>query len=73
VPLSEDVERYEVDLLLDGNVRRSLASAEPSVLYSADQEAADFGRPQSTLSIRIAQISSVAGRGFERVATIPVL
>ncbi len=73
VPLGEDVERYEVDLLLNGNVRRSLTSAEPSILYTADQEAVDFGGPQSTLSIRIVQISSVAGRGFERVATIPVL
>jgi hypothetical protein len=73
VPLGEDVERYEIDLLRNGILRRSLASAEPSVLYSTGQEIADFGGPQTALQIRIAQMSSVAGRGFERIVTLPVL
>ncbi len=73
VPLGEDAERYDIDILRNGDVVRSLASAGPSVLYPASQEDADFGVPRTELSVRIAQVSSVIGRGFERISTIPVL
>ncbi len=73
VPLGEDGERYAVDILRNGAVRRTLTSAEPSVLYSAADELADFGSRQATLSVRVAQISAVAGRGFERAATVSML
>ena len=54
-------------------LRRRLAAAEPSLLYPGGQELADFGAPQTALSVRIAQISAVVGRGAERFATVPVL
>ncbi|MGO4572798.1 baseplate multidomain protein megatron [Microvirga sp. 2TAF3] len=73
VPLSEDFERYEIDILGGSTVLRTLASAEPSILYSAAQETSDFGAPQTSLSLRVAQVSAVAGRGFERIVTIPIL
>ncbi len=73
VPLSEDVERYEIDILNAGHVVRTLTSPQPSVLYPTAQETADFGAPQTTLSLRIAQLSAVAGRGFDRSVTLPVL
>ncbi|HZB63579.1 MAG TPA: glycoside hydrolase/phage tail family protein, partial [Microvirga sp.] len=72
-PLAEDAERYEVDVLSNGAVVRSLEASDPSVLYAAAQEAADFGAPQTVLGLRIAQMSAVVGRGFERSVTIPVL
>jgi len=72
VPLAEDSERYEVDILKAGNVVHTLTSLQASALYSAAQEIADFGTPQATLSLRIAQISAVAGRGFEATLTLPV-
>jgi hypothetical protein len=72
VPLAEDAERYEIDILRDGVVVRTLASTQPSILYGNAEELADFGGPQSALSLRIAQMSAVAGRGFERHATVAV-
>ena len=73
VPLAEDSERYEIDILNGGSVVRTLASAQTSVLYATEQEIADFGAPQAALSVRIAQASAVAGRGFEASVTGPVL
>jgi hypothetical protein len=73
VPLGEEAERYEVEILGNGAVLRSLAVLDPSVLYAAAQETADFGAPQTVLDLRIAQVSAVAGRGFERIVTVPVL
>ena len=72
VPLGEDAERYEIDILRSGVVVRTLTSAQPFVLYGSAEELADFGEPQSSLSLRIAQMSAVAGRGFERHATVAV-
>ena len=73
VPLGEDAESYEIDILKDGGVvRRRSRAREPSLLYAAAQELADFGAPQSALSFRVVQISAVAGRGFERRVTFPV-
>jgi hypothetical protein len=46
VPLSEDAERYEIDILRSGVVVRTLTSAQPSILYRNAEELADFGEPQ---------------------------
>lgn len=73
VPLGEDGERYAVDILRDGIVLRTLVCIEPSILYPAAQELADFGAPQAVLALRVAQVSAVVGRGFERAVTVPVL
>jgi hypothetical protein len=72
VPLAEDTERYEIDLIKDGAVVRTIPSTQPSVLYAATQESEDFGEPQAALNLRVAQMSATAGRGFERRVTIPV-
>jgi len=72
VPLGEEFERYEVDILSGSTVLRTLVSTEPSVLYGTDQEIADFGAPQSALSLRVSQVGAVAGRGFARAVTVEV-
>ena len=51
----------------------ALAGPSPPVLYSAADEAADFGAPQPVLALRVAQVSHVAGRGFERSVIVAVL
>jgi len=72
-PLGEETERYEIDVLrLDGVALRTLGAVQPSVLYPAASETADFGAPQTFLRIRAFQISVAAGRGFAGEATIPV-
>ncbi|MBF9232070.1 baseplate multidomain protein megatron [Microvirga alba] len=73
VPLGEEIERYEIDILKDGAVRRSLASTQSSLLYTTAEEIADFGGSQTTLILRIAQMSAVVGRGFEHTVTVTVL
>jgi hypothetical protein len=72
VPLGEDGERYELDILAGSAVLRTLKSNTPEVLYPAAQELADFGALQVALSIRVAQLGTAIGRGFPRAATIPI-
>ena len=72
VSLGEESERYEVDILDGAAVLRTIATTMPEALYPAAQELADFGAPQTTLSVRIAQLGATIGRGFERVVTIPI-
>jgi hypothetical protein len=70
VPLGEERERYRVDILNGSDVVRTLTASEPAALYPAADEIADFGSPQTSLSIRIAQVSTTAGRGIAAVATL---
>jgi hypothetical protein len=72
VPLGEDGERYEVDILAGAAVLRTLATAVPEALYPAAQELADFGAAQSSLSLRVVQLGAAVGRGFERAVTVAV-
>jgi len=70
VPLSEDTERYEVDVLDGAAVVRTLASATPSVTYTAVQQSADFGAPRAKVDVRVYQLSASYGRGTARAATV---
>ena len=73
MPLGEDLERYEVDVLDGSAAVRTLACSQPNVLYSAANEAADFGGAQASLDLRLSQMSSSVGRGFVCAVTVPVL
>ena len=70
VPLAEDAERYEVDILDGSDVVRTLASATPAVTYSAAAQSADFGAPQPSYDIRVYQLSAAYGRGTPRPAVV---
>jgi hypothetical protein len=70
VPLAEDVERYEIDILDGATVKRTILSDTPSALYTAAEQTADFGSPQSSVSLRVFQMSAVLGRGTPRAATL---
>ncbi len=70
VPLGEDSERYEIDVLSGVTVLRTLVGAQPFVLYSNADELSDFGAQQTALSVRVAQISAVVGRGVIAAATL---
>jgi hypothetical protein len=73
VPLGEESERYELDILKNDAVQRTLAATVPRALYSADLELADFGTAQSTLRVRVAQLGAAIGRGFAAEATVAIL
>lgn len=67
VPLAEDVERYEVEILSGVAVKRTLSAASPSVVYTAAQQIADFGAaPALPLKAAVYQISTSFGRGTGR-------
>jgi hypothetical protein len=70
VPLAEDVERYEVDILDGASVKRTIVSATPSCAYSAAQQTADFGSTQSAVSVAVYQMSAAFGRGTAKIAIV---
>lgn len=71
VPLNEASEAYEVDIMDGMDVVRTLAGlAEPAVIYSAADQADDFGSPQSSVSINVYQLSNVIGRGYAAAAVV---
>ena len=72
VPLGEDSERYEVDILSGGDVVRTLTATSPSALYASADELADFGAAQTSLTVRVAQLSATVGRGFAAQSTFNV-
>ena len=66
VPLAEDMESYDVQILDGAAVKRTLTSGMTSVPYTAAHQTADWGAllgPGSTLAIRIYQLSNRLGRG----------
>jgi hypothetical protein len=73
IPLGESVEAYVVEILSGGVVKRQLACSTTSLVYTTAQEAADFGAPQTSLRLRIAQSSASVGRGFALRADVPIL
>lgn len=71
VPLGEESEGYEVDIMNGSAVMRTLASGSPSVTYTASQQAADFGAAQPSYTVRVYQLSPSYGRGQVREVTVP--
>ena len=70
IPLGEDVEAYDLEILRNGTVLRALSSTSPAISYLSEQELADFGAPQGAFDIRIFQRSAVVGRGFPLFAHV---
>ncbi len=70
VPLAEDSERYEIDVMAGAVVKRTLSSSSPDVIYTGAQQIADFGAVQGAVAVRVCQISATYGRGAVRAATV---
>ncbi len=72
MPLGEAAERYEVDIRNSaGTVTlRTLTTNSAIATYTAVEQTADFGAPQSTIRIRVQQISDTVGRGIAREAIL---
>ena len=66
VPLREDAERYEVDILDGANVVRTLTATTPSFIYTTAQQTTDFGSPQANYAVRVYQLDASYGRGQAR-------
>jgi hypothetical protein len=74
IPLSEETEAYEIDVLdTSGSpevVVRTLTSGTESVVYTEAQQTTDFGSAQPSVTIVVYQMSAVVGRGYPTEATV---
>lgn len=69
-PLSEAFEGYEIEVMSGNLVVRSLTSSTPVVSYTSSQQVIDFGSVQSTISVRVYQLSGTVGRGYPLSVTL---
>jgi len=73
VPLGEELEAYEVEILDGVTVKRVLSANTTSAVYTVAQQTADWGAPLGpgdTLDIRIFQLSALVGRGTPKTVTL---
>ncbi|MEP2706248.1 MAG: hypothetical protein ABJQ71_22800 [Roseibium sp.] len=64
VPLNEDSERYDLEVLNGSTVIRTTAGlTSPAYTYSAADQITGFGSVQASLSVRVYQVSGTVGRG----------
>lgn len=70
VPLGEETERYELDVLNGTTVLRTLVSTTPAVTYPADLQQVDFGAVPAAVAVAVYQISAASGRGTGRRAVV---
>jgi len=70
VPLGEETEAYEVDILNGASVVRTITAAAQTAPYSAANQTTDFGSPQAAVVVNIYQMSELVGRGFPGTATV---
>jgi hypothetical protein len=75
VALGETSEAYELDVYASSAfavVKRTIAASTPGCVYTAAQQADDFGAAQTTIYARVYQLSSVVGRGYPATGTFTV-
>src|SRR5262249_11670088 len=70
VPLGEAEARYEIDIPDGPTVKRTLTAPAPTAAYTAADQTADFGAPQSSISLRLYQLSATRGRGTPREVVV---
>lgn len=69
IPMSEDIEDYEIDIMRDDDVIRTISTLEKSATYTQNQQITDFGSAQTSITIRVYQISVAVGRSYPKEAT----
>jgi hypothetical protein len=73
VPLAEELEGYEIEILDGATVKRVLSTGTTSVTYTAAQQSTDWGAllgSGETLTVRIFQLSVLVGRGAPKTVTL---
>ena len=70
IPLDELAEAYRLDILSGEMVLRSVDTTASAFTYSAASELADFGAPQTAISIRVRQLGRAVPLGLPARATI---
>ena len=70
VPVSEDTENYEVDILNGANVVRTIAIISQTASYTAAEQSSDGLTPGDPVDVEVYQLSATVGRGFKATATL---
>lgn len=70
VPLAEDGEAYDVEILDGLSVKRSSRTALSRLVYPAFEQVNDFGAVQAAVSVRVRQVSAVMGPGAPVTAVV---
>lgn len=71
VPLAEESERYEVDIMSGMTVKRTITGlTAPTASYSAALQVTDFGSAQSSIYVKVYQLSAAVGRGYAGAAAV---
>ena len=72
MPLNEEAELYDLEITDgSGSVVRTVPSLpQPSWLYPAALQVADFGAPQPAYTVNVYQLSAVVGRGQGTTARV---
>jgi hypothetical protein len=70
VPLAEASEAYSIDIIVDGEVVRTLTSSTPSVVYSAANQTTDGITPGDAVTARVYMLSAAVGRGYPLEGTV---
>lgn len=68
--VGEASEAYEVDVMSGSTVKRTITSSTPTITYTSAQQVTDFGAAQSSITLRIYQLSGVVGRGYPLEVTL---
>lgn len=69
-PVGEESQAYEVDVMDGADVVRTITASTPTITYTSAQQTTDFGSPQSSIDLRIYQMSAVVGRGYPLEVTL---
>ena len=75
VPLLDQPEAWEIDILDGATVKRTLAAGTTTVTYSVADQIADGGAaltPGTALTIRVTQLSPSLGRGTSAETTLTI-
>jgi hypothetical protein len=71
--LGEEVEAYQIEIYANGTyatIKRTISTTSPTASYTNANQMTDFGSNQSTLYLKIYQMSAVVGRGYPLTQSI---
>lgn len=73
VPLNEASESYVVEVYGEAGyttLKRTISATSATVTYTSAQQTTDFGAAQSTLYVKVYQVSAAVGYGFPATVTL---
>jgi len=69
VPLGENAEAYQLDILDGAVVKRSVTISTPTYSYASADQVVDFGALPASLHVRVAQLDSGGAPGLNTELT----